>query len=113
MSILLGILILSMPMITLLVLVLLFAAWALVIGFTRISMAIQLRKEIKGEGWLVLSGVSSIILGVALILLPGIGSLALILMIGSFSLVSGALLIGAGWRLRKLSSRRKEVPVVA
>jgi uncharacterized membrane protein HdeD (DUF308 family) len=86
--------------ITALALLYLIAAWALVTGGFEIAAAIRLRKVITGEWLLVLSGIASVALGVLLILFPGPGALALVLWIGAYALVSGALLIALGFRLR-------------
>ncbi|HEU0078892.1 MAG TPA: DUF308 domain-containing protein, partial [Longimicrobiaceae bacterium] len=50
------------------------------------------------------SGVLSIVLGVLLMLFPGTGALAMVLWIGAYALVSGALLVALALRLR---ARRK------
>jgi uncharacterized membrane protein HdeD (DUF308 family) len=52
------------PGLTALVLLMFIAGWAIVIG------AIQLRKEIEGEWWLILSGLLSIAFGALLIARP-------------------------------------------
>jgi uncharacterized membrane protein HdeD (DUF308 family) len=51
------------PGITALALTYLIAAWALVTGVTKIANAIRLRKQIRGEAWLILSGVISVAFG--------------------------------------------------
>jgi len=88
------------PGITALALLYLIAAWALVTGAFEIAAAIRLRKVITGEWLLVLSGIASIALGVALVIFPGPGALVLVLWIGAYALVSGALLIALSFRLR-------------
>lgn len=88
------------PAITALALLYIIAAWALVTGALEIAAAIRLRKIITGEWLLVLSGVASIALGVLLALFPGPGALALVLWIGAFAIVSGALLIALAFKLR-------------
>jgi len=88
------------PDLTTLALLYLIAAWALVIGALEIAVAIQLRKVITGEWLLALGGIAAIGLGVLLILFPQAGALAVVLWIGASALVSGALLLALGFRLR-------------
>jgi len=82
----------------------LIAAWALVTGAFEVAAAIRLRKVITGEWLLVLSGAASIVLGILLMLFPGPGALVVVLWIGAYALVSGALLIALGLRLRSWGS---------
>ena len=80
-----GLIAFLMPSITALVLLILIAAWAVVTGAFEIAAAIQLRKEIKGEWLLALAGVASILFGLALMLNPGVGALAVLWLIGAYS----------------------------
>ena len=90
------------PVITALVLVLLIAAWAMVTGAFEIAAAIQLRKYIKGEWLLALAGVASVLFALALLFNPAAGALALVWLIGAYSIVFGVLLIVLGVRLHSL-----------
>ncbi|HEU4507311.1 MAG TPA: HdeD family acid-resistance protein [Pyrinomonadaceae bacterium] len=94
-----GVLAFVIPGITALVLLMLIAAWAIVTGSFQIAAAIQLRKHITGEWLLALGGVASIIFGVLLFLNPGAGALAVVWLIGAYSIVFGSLLIALGLRL--------------
>ena len=86
--------------ITALALVYIVAAWAVVTGVLELVFAIRLRDEIKGEVWLALSGALSIVFGVLVALFPGAGALALVLWIGAYAIVFGAMLVGFAFRLR-------------
>jgi uncharacterized membrane protein HdeD (DUF308 family) len=102
------------PAITAIVLLYLIAAWALVTGVLEIAAAIRLRKAITGEWLLALSGIASIILGVLLFIAPGPGALAVVIWIGVYAFVFGALLVALSFRLRSLRTpRSRPQPAVA
>jgi uncharacterized membrane protein HdeD (DUF308 family) len=88
------------PAITALLLVMFIGAWALVRGIFEIAGAIQLRKEIDDEWWLILSGAISVLFGLIVLFAPGAGALGLIWAIASFSIISGVLLVAFAFRLR-------------
>ena len=67
-------------------------------------LAIRLRKEIKGEFWVALTGIASIALGIALAFLPLAGLLAWVWLIGAYAIAFGVLLLGLAIRLRKAGS---------
>ena len=104
-----GVLTVLWPGVTALALLYLIAAWALVTGAFEVAAAIRLRKAIDDEWLLALDGIASVALGVLLMLFPGPGTLALVLWLGAYALVSGVLLLALGLRLRSL----KRVPGVA
>jgi uncharacterized membrane protein HdeD (DUF308 family) len=96
-----GILTFAWPGITTVVLLLFIASWAIVSGVFEIWGAIQLRKEIEGEWWLILAGLLSIAFGVILIGQPGVGALAVVWLIAWYAILLGATMIGLSFRLRK------------
>jgi uncharacterized membrane protein HdeD (DUF308 family) len=81
------------------------AFWAILTGIVEIVTAVRLRKEIRGEGWLMLGGAASIVFGVLLLARPGAGALALITFIGAYALVIGGILILASFKLKGLHGR--------
>jgi len=88
------------PGFTLAVLIVVIAAWAIVSGIMQIIGAIQLRKEIDNEWFLILSGIASVIFGGILLFRPGLGTLALIFTLGTFAVIEGLLLIAFSIRLK-------------
>ncbi len=102
MGIIIGFLTFHAPRITALALIIYIAAWALMIGATEIALAIKLRREIKGEWFLILMGLLSIVFAVMLLWNPLPGALALVWLIGSYAIVFGILAIILGFRLRSL-----------
>jgi uncharacterized membrane protein HdeD (DUF308 family) len=84
------------------ILVLLIAAWAIVTGVFEIWSAIRLREQVRGEFWLGLAGVASILFGVVLFLYPAPGALSLVWLIGSGAIAFGGFLAVLGWRLRRI-----------
>ena len=89
------------PALTLLVLILLIGANALVTGVLDIVVAVRMRKNIHGESLLIASGIAAIVFGVVVFLFPvGIGGLAIAWMVGLYALVTGSLLLALAWRVR-------------
>ena len=97
-----GLLTFHAPGITALALVIYIAAWALMIGATEIALAIKMRREIKGEWFLILMGLASIIFAGLLLWNPIAGAAALIWIIAWYAVIMGVLAIFFGFRLRSL-----------
>ena len=89
-----------------LALLLVIGAWAIVTGIFEIVSAIRLREEIEGEWFLLISGLLSVLFGIALAIWPAAGLVAVTWMIGAYAIVFGILLLGLGFRLRGMSRGR-------
>ena len=85
--------ILIWPGISLFALVLLFGAFSLASGIIMLGTAITGRMK-EGRGWLVLSGLAGIAVGVLVFSWTGMSALALLYVIGAYAIVLG--IIGAG-----------------
>jgi uncharacterized membrane protein HdeD (DUF308 family) len=87
--------------------------WGIVTGLLEIGTAIRLRRLIRHEWLLVFAGLFSIAFGVIVWMRPLAGALALVWWIGSYAIVFGGLLIGLGFRMRRLDVGRPggELPV--
>jgi uncharacterized membrane protein HdeD (DUF308 family) len=81
------------------------AFWSVFSGVLEIAAAIRLRKEIKGEVWLILSGLISVVLGIIvtwmLLTRPLESFLALGWLLGFYAASFGAMMILLGLRLRR------------
>ncbi|GGY38339.1 HdeD family acid-resistance protein [Parvularcula lutaonensis] len=88
------------------------AFWSVATGSLELAAAIRLRKAITGEIWLALSGIVSIIFGIAVawlvVVQPEAALLALGWIIGFYALVFGVIMIALGLRLRKLAKSQSE-----
>jgi len=89
------------PGLTALVLLFFIAGWAIVTGVFEIIGAIKLRKEIDNEWLLILGGIISVLFGVGMMLAPGAGALALVWVIGAYSVVMGVIFVALAFRLKK------------
>jgi len=80
------------------------SVWAVLRGVFDISAAVRLRKQMKGEWLLGLSGMLSLLIGlglpVLLVLYPGATILSLGWVIGIYAVAAGMLMIVLGFRLR-------------
>ncbi len=101
-----GLVTLFWPGITTLALILIIGFWAIVGGVSEVVAAIQLRKEIEREWLLGISGVVSVLFGLAVVFWPGAGALALVWLIACYAVLFGVLLIGLGIRLHGIKNSR-------
>jgi uncharacterized membrane protein HdeD (DUF308 family) len=98
-----GLLALIWPQITLLALVLVFGAYALVDGVFSLVAAARGRELAGGSrGWLILEGLLGIAAGIVAIVWPDITALALLWVIAAWAVVTGVLEIVAAIRLRRV-----------
>jgi uncharacterized membrane protein HdeD (DUF308 family) len=109
-SILAGIIAFVFPGLTAIALLYLVAAWAVITGLAEIATAIRVRQEIRGEWALILGGILSVLFGLLLAVLPGVGILSLIWLIGAYAVVFGVLLVITAFRVRGQDNQRDERP---
>jgi uncharacterized membrane protein HdeD (DUF308 family) len=100
-AILFGIVALAWPQVTLVSLVLLWGAWALIDGVTALVAGWNAKDAGKPMWQIVLVGVVGIAAGVLTFVMPGVTAIALLVMIAVWAIVSGVFQIVAAIRLRK------------
>ena len=98
------------PGMTILVLVLLMGANALITGVLQIVIAVRLRKTIEREWLLALAGIVSIVFGVLVLVFPAAGALAMVWLVSFYAVVTGALLLTLAFRARNWSAELGSSP---
>jgi uncharacterized membrane protein HdeD (DUF308 family) len=91
------------PGVTAIALVLLIGSFAIVRGIGEVATAIRLRSAIDNAWLYVLSGVVSVVFGAFLLVSPGDGVLAVLFLIGYYSLFAGVMYLTLGFRLRQVN----------
>ena len=109
-SILAGLIALIFPGLTAIALLYLVAAWAIVTGIAEIATAIRLRQEIRGEWALILGGIISVLFGLILAVLPAVGILSLIWLVGAYAVAFGVLLLITALQVRGRDNQGDERP---
>jgi uncharacterized membrane protein HdeD (DUF308 family) len=95
------------PGITVVVLATMIGAWALLTGIAEIVAAIELRKALTGEWLLALSGVVSIVFGLAVFAFPMAGALSMVWLIGIYAIAFGTLLSTLAFRVKHWAQEQK------
>jgi uncharacterized membrane protein HdeD (DUF308 family) len=103
-SIVAGILAFAYPRETALVLLFIIAAWAVLTGIMEIVAAFSMREHVSHEWALALAGILSIVFGIILFAHPGAGILAILWLVGIYSIIFGALFIVRAFQLRSWAS---------
>ncbi|MBE0480584.1 MAG: HdeD family acid-resistance protein [Dehalococcoidia bacterium] len=104
----LGIAILAWPELTALAILFLIGAWALVLGILITIMSIARWGEIRNAWLLLLTGILSIIVGIALLAAPVEGALAIIWLIGAWAIAIGILMFVLAFRVRSAQRSLRE-----
>src|SRR5262247_928492 len=84
---------------TAVILTLMIGAWAIVTGVLEIVAAVHLHRA-HGEWLLILNGVLSVVFGLLLVIVPGLGILTLVWIIGAYAILFGAIMLVLAFRLR-------------
>jgi uncharacterized membrane protein HdeD (DUF308 family) len=87
------------PGLTVLAFVLMLAAWSLVTGILMVVAAFKLDPA-YGRGWLIFSGIVSVLFGIALVVAPLVGAVVLTWWLGAYAVVFGIGLLILAFKLR-------------
>jgi uncharacterized membrane protein HdeD (DUF308 family) len=101
-TILLGLVALTMPGITITALVYVFGVYALVEGVLAIMAALRGIKEHDRWGWMLIEGIVCIAAALVAFIVPNAGALAIVWLVAAWAIVTGVLEIAAGVKLRKI-----------
>lgn len=100
-SLLFGILAVANPISMAASLVMVAGFWVLLAGCMRLALAIRVRKQVRNEWALAISGVLALVLGLLMLLTPVAGLIMAVVWLGVGAVVYGLLQIFAALRLRK------------
>lgn len=98
-NLLMGVIALLFPVAVVGAFVLITAFWSLLTGGLMLAAAFRLKLD-HGRWWMVLSGVVSILFGLALVIAPVIGAVVLTWWFGGYAIAFGAFLLVLAFRLR-------------
>ena len=98
-NILVGVIAFLMPGLTVLFFVTLMAVWSLITGVLMIVAAFKLNPT-YGRGWLIFSGIVSVLFGIALLLAPLVGAVVLTWWLGAYALIFGISLLVLAFKLK-------------
>lgn len=111
-AIIFGIIALVWPGITLIALVYLFAAYALVDGFIAIVVSIQERKRFSSWWAVLLEGIAGVIIGILAFAWPGITLLLLLYFISAWAIITGIMEIVGAFMYARHTSTGQEIALV-
>jgi len=87
--------------------------WAIATGVIEIINAIELRKQIDNEWWLIVGGALSIIWGIFMLLYPGAAILTLWWLFGVLAIAFGVMLVLFSFRVRGMGSSGSQTHATA
>jgi uncharacterized membrane protein HdeD (DUF308 family) len=87
------------PGLTAVVFVLMLAAWSLLTGVLMVVAAFRLNPAF-GRGWLIFSGIVSVLFGIALVIAPVVGLVVLTWWLGAYAVAFGITLLVLAFKLR-------------
>ncbi|MFA7230170.1 MAG: DUF308 domain-containing protein [Victivallaceae bacterium] len=103
-SIIAGLLVFMQPWLAEMVIILMIGVWAIMTGVGQIMLSLHSKISASPARWLIgFSGLCSLIFGIILIMRPGVGLLAVALIIGIYLMMFGFFLVSLAGLTRKLA----------
>ena len=102
-----GGIVLKWPAMSLLLLIIIIALWAIISGIAQIITAFFVRQQIKNEWLMALSGLISLLFGLLLFSWPISGIIVLSWLIGFYALLLGIFLIVFGFQIKTFLPKEK------
>jgi uncharacterized membrane protein HdeD (DUF308 family) len=100
-GILFGVIAIALPDVALATIALLFAAWAIVSGISQLAEGWRVA-EARGRSWpFAVGGIVSLVAGIIAAIVPGITILGIVLVLGAWLVIQGAMEVYAAWRIRR------------
>lgn len=98
-----GILIISWPGISVMIFVYLIALWALITGLVEILIGATAEINDTAKSMMVIVGVLSLILGIAMLVYPGITVAIMVWLMGIYALIAGIAMIVFSFQIKKIN----------
>lgn len=100
-SVIAGVVALALPGVTALAILFVIAFWSIVNGVAVAMQSFMMRRQgVSSWGWVLASGVLSVLFGILLVIQPGAGLLTLLWLVGSFAVAFGVIVVVWAFRLR-------------
>jgi len=99
-SFVIGMIVLKWPGVTIHTFLIIAAIWAIVSGISEVIIAIAIRKEVKNEWLMALSGVLSFVLGMLLLAKPAAGIYVITILFGIYAILFGTIAIAGSIALK-------------
>ena len=99
-----GVVAFILPGPTAVILTLMIGAWAIITGVLEIIAAVHLHRA-HGEWLLIVNGLLSVLFGLILVIVPALGILTLVWIIGGYAVFFGVIMLALAFRLRARHAR--------
>jgi uncharacterized membrane protein HdeD (DUF308 family) len=98
------------PAITALALTVMVGLFLVAVGVSELVIAVRLRRSIRGELFMVIAAALALLTGLSILIWPQQGVLVLTVVLGSYALVTGLLVIVAAFRVRAVARTGRSGP---